>query len=462
MTAIQPERSLSTGGGAVARFRQSRPFRPVPHETLIVVTAAVALVTSTFSSGSLPGWMPPLWVDTNAIPRDAVLLVGPLVAGIGAWIGGIRHTAAVGALAARGWSRIALAQLGPIAACVIVGGFVGIVPALVRGVGMATAGNVSPLIIMSGWLAGLVLLAAGYALGVAWSSRIAVIVAVVGAFVIVVAPSWLNDVFAGDLDAGTSGTSFFSVALVWLDFAAGPGQREVLAATLERLLFFAAVLGATLMAIGRLGSPEQDRRRLGALVPFLVPFAIGSVLLLKQPDLVLPTTAPETCLPVTGSVVCVARDVEAALPAFSAGAERVVAVFGFGGLQPEVLRTTPLSDFVFVGLAETERSLENEAAIATARAVAGMSVCEILAVSDADISQGGSLANSYSLSADLAYVLALKSGVPQSELDTRLFVTDQAAIDSLSQLENNQIRNFLDEHPVQLQSCSLTTLESGE
>jgi hypothetical protein len=432
-------------------------FQPVHQLICASVVVAVAALTWQSSASSLPGWMPRLWIDTSAIPRNAIVLVGPLVAGVGAWIGGSRHTLAIGSVPSRGWHRIAVAQLIPLTTSVIVGSTLGLSPALIETQQNATSGSLDIVVLLSGWLATVALMVAGYALGVAWRSKIAVVVAAIAVLPLVMAPILLSDVLAGSTEQGTQGTSLYSVAPVWLDFAAQAGQREIVLAGLQRVLFFAAVCGAGLLFAIQIGRPERQGRLRIALVPLLVPMALGSVMIVNQPALV-EASSQFTCEDVTGTSVCVPSDISIQLAPFAAGASQVIDTWGYGALTQKIGTGFALSDEVYVSNQPTESLTRDYAILTTAMAVAGQGACQTLAADDNDLSTGGRYADAYAFTIDLARTVALRSGAPADLVDASLYAADPEGTDQLMALTDGEFSDFLDRHAEQLAACTQSEL----
>lgn len=435
------------------RQHRTTRFVPVRGRVVACVVFAVAAATWRSSQGSLPSWMPPIWPETNAAARDSIVVVGPLVAALGAWVGGWRHTVALTGAPARGWARIAAAQLVPVALAVIVGNAGGLVPVFARSLNRATAGGPQPLVVLSAWLALVALLVAGYAVGVAWRSRAAAVVAAVGTLPVIMVPVLLNDAFTGSIETGTQGRSFYSIALVWLDFAAGPGQREILAATVQRLVFFAAVAGSVALAAVRLADLDPRGRLTGSLTPFVVPVALGTIMLVQQPELVR-AAGEQACEQVAGATVCVPADIEVMLEPFSAGASAVMDSFGYGAIASDIDAGVPMSDYIFVPLADSEQAVRDHAAISTARAVAGMATCELLADGDDDISQGGRLASGYAFANDLAFAMVSQLDVDPERLRQSIIPVDEQRAASLAALPIDELRLFVQHNQPNLSTCS--------
>lgn len=436
-----------------------RRFRPVSFPTQLIVAVAVAAITWTFTDDTLPSWMPPRWADTNAIPRDALLLFGPLVAGVGAWVGGWSHTLVIGPTPARGWHRIAVAQLGPLAASVTVGAIGGLTPALIDTARHATSNGASPLVILSAVTAAIALLVCGFAVGVAWSSQLAPIAAATGTFLGIMAPIVLTNTLVGSLDTGTSGTSFYSVALVWLDFSAAPGWFERSGISAQRTILFTLVAGAALVTAIRIRDRDQKRRRLRALAPFAIPIAMASVMILRQPELIEPNTEL-TCSIVSGSQVCAPTDIAARLPIVAGGADAVISRFGYGAISEDIRNGRPLSEYVSAPFNGTRNEVRASATVDAAFAVAGVDACSALGTDD-DLSGDGSLAAQFAFASDLAYIVALRAGTPVVVIDQNWLIEDTPRQVALRQWSDDQLAQFLSDNAAALHQCSLTALPTS-
>ena len=115
-------------------------FRPVPLWVSFIVATSAALVTGGLARGTQPDWLPPLWVEVDAAPRSSIVVLGPLLAAVGAWVGGWTHTAAIGPTAARG-GAVLRAQAWPLALACTTGQAVGLAPAIFDTQKRATGGS---------------------------------------------------------------------------------------------------------------------------------------------------------------------------------------------------------------------------------------------------------------------------------------------------------------------------------
>ncbi len=443
---------------ATARSGSFAPIKPI---TLGVIATFVGFVTWTFSSGSLPAWLPPLWSDTNAISRDSVLLVGPIVAGAGAWIGGWRHTLAIGPTPARGWTAIMSAQLRPLATAVVAGHVLGLTPAVVNAAANTTGGSANPLTIVSGLAAILAVTCLGYLLGTIWSSRIAPVVASIAVFPAIIGPILLGEAVTSSETNGTSGASVYGVALNWMDVTVGIGRYETRTGAAIRLALFAALAGAAAWVAVRSAGRRDTQPGWLAALPMLAPAAIAVAVLLVQPSLVGRSTGTG-CDRVPESQVCVPDDVAEALPPIARGATTIIDQFGFGAATSDIAAGTPLSDLVsFTYFSDSPVRAESEASISTARLIGGELACFTAAFSrggDDALNAGGSLELSYALASELSYAIASRSPADQADVDAAMFSFDTGTARALAALSDTELRTFLDQHSAELAGCTLKSV----
>lgn len=438
-------------GGAVL-------FAPIKQSTLGIVAAIVGFVTWTFSSGSLPSWLPPTWSDANAMSRDSILLVGPVVAGAAAWIGGWRHTLAIGPAPARGWHNIMFAQLSPLAAAVVFGHLVGLIPAIVDTATNSTGGSMNPLAIISGVVAILAVTCLGYLLGAIWSSRIAPVVAAVAVFPGIVGPILIGDAFTSSATTGTSGASMYGIALSWMDLTVGIGRQETVGGAVVRIALFAALGGAAMMVAIRSAGRDDRNPRWGAALPMAAPAALCLAILFLQPSLVEASTEALICEPVPDSTICVEPEVRNVLPSLAAGAANTVERFGYGAGTGDIHSGTPLSDLVSFPLySDSPEQATSEAAITTSRFISGEFACLTrsgMLAGDDSLNSGGELESAYAFAGELSYAIASRSGANQADVDAYLtsFESDDAT--ALAALSDAELRAFLDQHATELANCA--------
>lgn len=442
-------------------MNRSRTFVPVKRSTLGLVAAAVAFVTWTFSAASLPGWLPPLWSDTNAISRNSILLVGPMVAGVGAWIGGWRHTLAIGPTPARGWAPIMSAQLVPFGGAIVTGHLVGLTPALIDTADAATSGGANPLAILSGGAAILAVAAVGYLLGTSWSSRIAPVVAAVAVFPAIIGPILLGDAVTDSEITGTEGTSLYGIALSWMDITVGIGRRETLIGAAVRITLFAA-LGVAAVAVAVRAASRDDATRTWSMArPVAAPAAIAAAILLIQPTLVERTTA-SVCESVPGSELCVPAEVADVIPPLTQGVTQIVDQFGYGAATADIETSSPVSDLVsFYYYAESPAVAESEATISMARLISGQHACLTRAFAeggDDSLSAGGELDQPYTFATELAYTIATRSNASPTAIAASLFSFETETTRALAELSDADLRAFLDNHTTQLANCAQTSV----
>lgn len=175
-------------------MRSSRTLWPV---SLPLCVAAGVLATAATLAASKPvlmSWKPPLWVDVSAVPREALVLLGPCAASLGAAIGHWRHTLAVGPAPGRGWAMIARRQLTTLALALLVGCAVGLTPAIVIATARSTGGELNTLVVLGGWACVLVSAAVGFVCGVVWRSRLTVAVVPIAVYLTFLVPVMLTDV----------------------------------------------------------------------------------------------------------------------------------------------------------------------------------------------------------------------------------------------------------------------------
>ena len=252
--------SLSTVSRRLDRTR----FQPVSVVAQVVVAAFIAVVLLIRSLGLFNSWKPPLWTDVTALPRESLLVLAPLLAAAGAWVGGWRHTLAVGAIPGRGWNRVASRQVLLLGRSVVIGTLGGLAPAILVTADRATGGHLVTWSILASLASYIAILVLGFAVGVAWRNRLAIVGAACLAYVVLLAPVLLNEMSSGNLTSGSTPRSFLSVSLVWTDFRAGVGRREAAAAAIERTLLFSTFAGAGMMASIYLDDQFQEvsgRRR---------------------------------------------------------------------------------------------------------------------------------------------------------------------------------------------------------
>ncbi len=425
-------------------------FRPISAGTEGSLALVVACLTLLGSRSVLSSWKPPLWSEVSALPRESLLVLGPFVAGVGACVGCSRHTVAVGCAPGRGWSKVAAAQLFLLTRGVLGGSLVGLLPAIVATTTRATGGAPAILAFVSGWLGLVAVLVLGFAAGVAWSSRIVIVVAAVATYPLIAAPALLTDAFSGSLVAGTQGKSFLNIALVWIDFGAGVGQREASAAGLQRVVLFGALVVAGWFAIVRIGDLGRRGRVLGASVPFVVPIALGSIMFIKQPVLIERTDTHD-CEAVATAHVCVPSEVRVLLPAISAGADGIVQRFGLGAMTTDVAADADLSRHVsyWYGGRSLEET-EDAAAISTAMGVSGYLACVTLVPSrnGEGVSPPG-----IEFASSLTFVLLERVGMNSDRINRAVFA-DPPTLKRLEALNDDDIRTFVGDHADELQACS--------
>lgn len=413
----------------------------------------MAVVTATWTVDVVVADHPPRWSEAGLLARQATLVIGPVLATLGAWVAGFRHSAAIGPIPTIGWHRIAWAQVMPLARSALVGHLVGLMPVLGVTWMKATGGSPAVLGHVSVMMGVLSLLGLGYLLGVVWDSRLVLVGAALGAFVLLFTPYFLGLMFAGDLDEGTSGTSFFGVSWLWLDFNIEPGFSEAPLAGVLRLLWFASLFGAALLGSIVVADARMDGtwRSVGAL--FIVPLAIGALVVRAQPVLKEPNGEPEICETVTGSTVCLPGEVRHHLPYAVQGVNMVVDVFGYGALERERQgNSRPFSEWG-VGL-----SLDDppDTALVVAESlmfgVAGSSAClHLMFESNADsqepFQEKIELADGIARAMQTHIRLPLYEGHP---------LKSGSIPPPLADLSSTELRNFIDLHADLLATCSFT------
>lgn len=385
------------------------------------------------------------------------MVLGPLLAGVAAWVGGWAHTAAIGPIPARG-GAVLTAQAWPLALACAAGQAVGLAPAVLDTQRRATGGTFQPAVILSGMAGLTAVLMLGFLVGVVWRSRYAVVVVVLLVVPLALLPAVLTEASAGRLESGDFGRSYLSVALVWNDFGAQAGQREVTSSALARLVLFSlfalSALMAARIALEGFGQPRLTVARRAAAV-WLVPLAVAAALIARQPPLI--EALGQTSCRTTHSVqICVSSDMRTVLPTLTAGAGAVVGQFGSGAMTDRVAQGVPLSHTAGFWLwAPTARASREAAAIAAARAISGMNDCAAALGNQTRPGFDDGLNRRFEFTAALAQEIARRTGqVSPDALDAVGPSPDGPTARVLARLPDADLRAALERNGKALSTCS--------
>lgn len=414
-----------------------------------VLFLASTLVTLTGTAGVLKGWPSPRWTEFTAAPRTSTFVLGLLAAGVGAILGGTRHTVNLGRNPPVGWPAVLRSHLILPVAAITLGQAVGLAPVGWALRSQATAGGPVWPAMLSATAGIWMLLCLGYLVGAAWSNRVAPFAAMAVTLAALIVPFYLNSATAGDLATGEKGFSWYSVALVWTDFQTPVGSEERATLAAQRLVMF-LTLGVSLLSLSVFWNERGQRSaQLRMAVVGLLPVLFGASLILRQPALVEPTNS-QACGSVGTSDLCVPSEVSGLLNPTLDGTRQVVDRFGHGALTEELRRGTRYSDLITFSYFEADgRATRLSAVSQTLVQVVGLGACDPF--DDVDDVEAAHLEA-------VAHSLAQRLGVA-NDLGMARFVDDRVPPTFVARIESysdQELRVVLDRESLALSHCTLS------